>query len=478
MRENLETRESCNAVEASTATDAKTVFSRYSSRSKCLTEVFAKFAANSSPAMDKYEIARTLDDWLANVFGVSDTIAIYLKLFVLLVILAVFCALSWYISKRIIVVAINRIFLKTKAEWDDALVHRGVFNKLAHIVPGIIINVAAPYAFGDFPEWIPAVQIGTDIFIVVIIVWSVNSVLTSISDILSGVKALKDKPLNSYSQLAKVIVFLIGAVLIFSMLIGQSPLAFLGAMGAATAVILLIFRDAILGFVASIQMSVYDMIRVGDWVSMPKYEADGDVLAINLTTVKVQNWDKTITTVPAYAFIQDSFKNWRGMSESGGRRIKRAMHIKISSIKFCDGAMIDRYSRIALIRDYVAQRQQEIETYNAKHEVDQSELINGRRMTNVGVFRHYAESYLRANPKLNKEMTMMVRQLEPTEKGLPLEIYCFSSDKAWVNYEGIIADIFDHLLAAIPAFELEIFEAPTGRDFQSLAALSKAAQQG
>lgn len=416
---------------------------------------------------DQYNIALWLDEWLQKHLDIGNEVALYLKVGILSLALLIICFLAWYITKRIIVVTLNRIFLKTKVTWDDQLVEQGVFDKFAHIVPAIIVNIAAPYVFGDFPELIPTVKVATDIFIIAIVVWSVNSVVSSLVAIFSTVELLKDKPLTSYSQLVKIIVFLIGAVLIFSMLLGKSPLAFLGAMGAATAVILLIFKDAILGFVASIQMSVYDMIRVGDWVSMPKYEADGDVIAINLTTVMVQNWDKTITTIPAYAFIGDSFKNWRGMSNSGGRRIKRALNIKISSIRFCDEDMINRFKKFYHVKDYVAQREKEINDYNVEHNVDQSELINGRRMTNVGVFRNYARNYLAANPKLNQEMTLMVRQLDPTEKGLPLEIYCFSADKAWVNYEGIISDIFDHLFAAIPAFELEVFEAPTGTDFRS-----------
>lgn len=415
-----------------------------------------------------YNIGGWLDEWLVKNLAVDNEVAVYIKLLVLIISLVIISFVAWYGSKRIIVNSINRLFTRTKVTWDDEFVEQGVFIKLAHIVPAIIVNYAAPYVFGDFPEWIPTVNLVTDIYIIAIIVWSVNSVVSASVVIMSAVPALKDKPLGSYSQLLKIIVFLIGAVLIFSLLLGQSPIAFLGAMGAATAIILLIFKDAILGFVASIQMSAYDMIRVGDWVSLPKYDADGDVIAINLTTVQIQNWDKTITTVPAYAFISDSFKNWRGMSESGGRRIKRAIHIKISSIRFCDEELVNRFKKIQRVREYVEQREQEIRTYNETNKVDKSLLINGRHMTNIGVFRNYARNFLASNPNLNQEMTLMVRQLDPTEKGLPLEIYCFSANKNWVAYEGIISDIFDHLLAAIPEFDLEVFEAPTGKDFKSL----------
>ncbi len=422
---------------------------------------------------DQYNIALWLDHWLRDSAYFSEKGAAYTKLSILSLVLIILCTISWFLAKRLIVGAINKALLRTRVTWDDVLVEKRVFDKLAHIVPAIVINYGAPYVFGDFPEMIPTVVLITDIYIIAIVVWSVNSVLTSITKILGDTKAFRDKPLSSYSQLAKIIVYLIGGVLIFSLLLGQSPLAFLGAMGAATAIILLIFKDAILGFVASIQMSVYDMIRVGDWVSMPKYDADGDVIAINLTTVMVQNWDKTITTIPSYAFISDSFKNWRGMSESGGRRIKRSILIKISSVKFCDPDMVERFSKIELIQDFVQQRQTEIDRYNEEKKVNKSVLINGRHMTNVGVFRRYAQAYLAAHPKVNQEMTAMVRQLEPTEHGLPIEIYCFSADKAWVNYEGIQADIFDHLLAAIPAFDLQVFEDPSGADFSAFLSTAK-----
>lgn len=428
--------------------------------------------------MSDYNIAQWLDQWLLNELPINEQAAVYVKLLILVIALTIVSILAWHFTKRLMVRAINSFFMRTKAKWDDVFVKEGVFLKLAHIVPAIIVNFAAPYVFGDFPEWIPAVKTITDLYIIGVFVWSINSVISSSVAILSQVPALKDKPLGSYSQLIKVVVFLVGAVLMFSILLGQSPIAFLSAMGAATAIILLIFKDAILGFVASIQMSAYNMIRVGDWVSMPKYDADGDVIAINLTTVQIQNWDKTISTVPAYSFISDSFKNWRGMSESGGRRIKRSVNIKISSIRFCDAEMVKRFKKFHLVKDYVEQREKEIEQYNLNHAVDKSELINGRQMTNIGVFRNYARNYLAANPKLNQQMTLMVRQLQPTETGLPLEIYCFSANKEWVNYEGIISDIFDHLLAAIPAFDLVVFEAPTGQDFQALSTAQVNQQSG
>lgn len=418
-----------------------------------------------------YNIAIWLDKWLHQTLGMDHEAAIYLKAGILFVFMVVLGTLVWWITKKVVVSGINGIFLRTKATWDDVLVEKRVFDKLAHIGPALFVNFAAPYVLGDFPRLTPAVILTTDVFIIAVVVWSINSVFTSLNHILSEIESIKDKPWASYTQLAKIIVYIIGGVLIFSLLFGKSPFAILAGMGAFAAVLLLVFKDSILGFVASIQMSAYDMVRVGDWVSMPKYDADGDIIAINLATVKVQNWDRTITTIPTYAFISDSFKNWRGMAESGGRRIKRPLYIKMSTIKFCDEAMVKRFKKFHLITDYVASRQQEIDGFNASLGADKSELINGRHMTNIGVFRQYCLRYLSNNKNINQEMTTMVRHLEPTEKGLPIEIYCFSADKQWVNYEGIMADIFDHLMAAVPWFELEVFESPTGKDIRDAGAL-------
>lgn len=427
--------------------------------------------------MDKiektYDIALWLDEWLIEQMNVGADVAVYAKLFILIAALVLICATVWFLARKVILYVVEGFLLKTKVTWDDKLVENRVFGKLAHIVPALVVNYAAPYVFGDFDAIIPFVIRITDVFIIAVIAWSISSVLTSLKDIFEDIKQFKGKPIASYIQLAKIIVYFIGGVLILSFTFGKNPFYFLSAMGAMTAVILLIFKDTILGFVASIQISAYDMVRVGDWISMPKYEADGDVLSVNLNTVKVQNWDKTITTIPTYAFISDSFKNWRGMSDSGGRRIKRGIRIKISSIKFCDENMVNRMKKLHLISDYVAQREEEIKQFNATHKIDKSSLVNGRHLTNVGIFRVYAESYIKRHPKINTEMTTMVRQLEPTEKGLPLEVYCFSSDKEWVSYEGIISDIFDHLFAAIPEFDLDVFEAPTGKDFVSIASSAK-----
>jgi miniconductance mechanosensitive channel len=415
----------------------------------------------------QYNIALWLDKLLLE-NGVSENILSWVKLPILILGLIIICLLLFFITKKLVVNSIHRLFLKTKVTWDDVLVERKVFDKLAFLAPAILIIFAVPYIFGDFPKIIKYSIILSDVFIVGVIVWTVNSILSVFDEILSNSKLFKDKPITSYIQVAKILIYFMGGIMILSLVLGKSPFYFLGAMGAMTAILLLIFKDTILGFVASIQMSVYDMIRVGDWISMPKYEADGDVISINLNTVKVQNWDKTITTIPTYAFITDSFKNWRGMTDSGGRRIKRAIHIKMSSFKFCDEVMIEKFKHYRIIKDYIHSKEEEISLHNQKLSNKDFIPVNIRRLTNIGVFRIYAENYLRENQNINHEMTAMVRQLEPTSKGLPLEIYCFSKDKQWVNYEKITADIFDHLLTVIAEFELEVFEEPSGKDFSNL----------
>jgi miniconductance mechanosensitive channel len=269
-------------------------------------------------------------------------------------------------------------------------------------------------------------------------------------------------------QVVKIVVGIAVGIYIFSALMNRSPVVLLGGLGAMTAVLLLIFKDTILGFVASIQLTGNDMIRMGDWISMPKYGADGDVIDLTLTTVKVQNWDKTITTIPTYALVSQSFQNWRGMDESGGRRIKRALNIDMSSITFCTDEMVDRFRRFRILGNYIAEKEKEITAWNNTQSVSEEELVNGRRMTNVGTFRAYVTEYLRNHPMVKQDMTCMVRQLKPGEDGLPIEIYAFSSDQRWVQYEGIQADIFDHILAVLPQFGLRIFQNPTGADFRKL----------
>ncbi|MGO4906392.1 mechanosensitive ion channel family protein [Flavobacterium sp. W20_MBD1_R3] len=415
-----------------------------------------------------YNIALWLDKWFIEDFGIDAVPALYLKLLTLIFVLFTISFLSWYFTKIVIVRSVHKIFLKTKVAWDDILIDKRVFEQISYLVPAFIVVLISPYIFGDFPILIGYVIILTNIFIIMVLIRVAITLLSVFDEVLSQTIILKDKPITSYVQVLKIIVYFIGGILVLSLILGKSPFYFLGAMGAMTAILLLIFKDTILGFVASIQMSVYDMVRVGDWISMPKYDADGDVMSINLNTVKVQNWDQTITSIPTYAFITDSFKNWRGMNDSGGRRIKRAIYLKVSSFQFCDEEMLSQFKKYKLIQDYITKTGNDVQKFNA--EISDSEIVsvNTRRLTNIGVFRIYAEKYITAHPDINKDMIIMVRQLESTSKGLPLEIYCFSSEKEWLKYENIISDIFDHLFTITSEFELEVFEEPTGNDFRNM----------
>ena len=366
--------------------------------------------------------------------------------------------------RRVLLYFIIRAIRKTSTHFDDYLLRNKVVNYFMHIVTIIIAKQSLPLIFVGFPQVTQWTVKIADMFLIINVGLFVNAVFKSIKDWLKSKKAFEDKPLESYIQVLTILIFFVCGILIFSLWTGKSPYKFLISLGAASAVLMLIFKDTILGFVASVQVSANDMVRVGDWVEMPKYGADGDVLSINLNTVKIRNFDRTITTVPTYAFISDSFKNWRGMQESGGRRIKRAIHLKMSSFRFLDADDIERFKKYRLIRDYIIEREKEIELYNQSIDAE-SIPVNIRRMSNVGVFRVYAEAYLRENKRIHKDMTVMVRQLSPTPQGLPMEIYCFTNDVRWVNYEKIVADIFDHLMTIVPEFGLKIFEEPSGDDF-------------
>ncbi len=408
-----------------------------------------------------------LTNWIIGL-GVKETYALYLKLVILLFILFIISYLTNLIVKKILIRSIHSVIKKTKTIWDDALVKNRVFISLSHIAPAIIISLTIPYIFKDFAGVIPYILRIVNAYISIVLIIVIINFLNTLKYYSENTKLFKDNPLDSYFQLAKIAIYIIGSIIVLSFLLNKSPLYFFSALGAMTVVLLLIFKDTIMGFVASIQLSANDMIRIGDWVSMPKYGADGDVIKMNLTTIKIQNWDKTITTIPTYAFISDSFKNWRGMSESGGRRIKRSLNIKVSSIKFCTLELLERFKKFQLIKNYIEEKSNKIEEFNKENKIDKSHLINGRHLTNIGVFRVYVESYVKNNPNINLNMTCMVRQLPSTEKGLPIEIYTFSNRQEWVIYEGIMSDMFDHLIAAVPEFELEIFQNPTGTDFRKL----------
>lgn len=375
-----------------------------------------------------------------------------------------------YIAKRIVVAGLHQWTSRTTSRWDDRLDERRVFHRLSHLAPAIVIYHFAPLVLGAHPAWVAAVQRGCQIYMLAAGAWAVSSLLNAIEDIASATPVGRNLPVKSFVQVAKIVLFGLLAIGVLSLVIGQSPLLLFSGLGAMTAVLMLVFKDPILGFVAGIQLSANQMVAVGDWIEMPKYGADGDVIEVALTTVKVQNWDKTITTIPTYALISESFKNWRGMQESGGRRIKRAIRLDMTSVRFCDDEMLARFSRIQYMKDYLATKRAEVEAWNREHDVDPSSPVNGRKLTNLGTFRAYVSAYLRNHPMVHQDMTFLVRHLEPTEHGLPLEIYVFSRDQVWANYEAIQADIFDHLLAALPAFDLRVHQSPTGSDVREAVA--------
>jgi miniconductance mechanosensitive channel len=404
--------------------------------------------------------------WLGET-GASPQTCYFLEHLILGLGLILVVAIIDYISRNIILNIVARYAKRSNNPYDDILVEMRVFKHLAHVVPALVAKEGLTFVFQDYATLISPLQKLVDIYIIIAIIFFVQAVLRAIKTLLLNSEDFKDKPIGSYTQLLNIINYLVGILFIVSHVTDKPLWTLLTAFGALSALIILTFRDTILGLVASIQISGNDIVRIDDWIEVPKYGADGHVVEINLTTIKVKNWDNTVTTIPTYVLINDAFKNWRGMEESEGRRMKRSVNIKISSIKFCTPEILEHFKKIDLIRDYVTQKESEINQYNATHKINKSVLANGRNLTNVGIFREYLSNYIQKHPKVNKELIMMVRQLPPTDKGLPLEIYCFTLDKEWVDHETIAADIFDHVLATIPSFDLEIFEGPTGKDFQA-----------
>lgn len=410
------------------------------------------------------EVFQQWFDTLLSDAGVAPDWISFFSMLIGLAILMAVAVFTYLVIKHFLIRFLNAFFRKTSFKWDDVLADRNTFNNLAHIIPAIIVRIAIPKLFVDYPQVQPfMIKVG-DVYILIAATLIIISFVKAVEYILSQSPVFANKPLASYFQLLRIVIYIAIFITILSVLLGKSPMYFLTAFGAMTAIILLIFKDTILGLVASVQISANDVVRVGDWVEMPKYNADGDVIAINLNTVKVRNWDKTITAIPTFYFITDSFKNWRGMQESGGRRIKRSILFNVQTVKFVNPETRERFKQYSLIAEYVSERQNEIEVYNTENGVDTSQLINGRRMTNIGVFRIYVENYLKQHKGIQQEMTMLVRQLPSDDRGLPIEIYCFTNTTSWLEYETIQSDIFDHLFAAASWFELELYQQPAGSD--------------
>ncbi len=379
-----------------------------------------------------------------------------------LISIVVLAWLSSWVINGLFNTRLRKILNKSNNAFDDELYKHGFFRRLGHIIPAIVIYVLSQI-FIEQPSLLVFLQKSAVVYLLIATVMASSALLNTIEDSYNASNLAKKAPITGFIQVGKLFIVIIAGLLIISNLMDKSPLLLLSGLGAITAILLLLFRDTILGFVAGIQIAANRMVNTGDWIEMPKYGADGEVLQVGLTTVKVQNWDKTVSTIPTYTLISDSVKNWRGMSESGGRRIKRSLNIDIQSIQFCDQEMLNEFSNIRYIKSYIQTKLEELQRFRSEQQIDETDLINSRRLTNIGTLRAYMQAYLTNHPLINQEMTLMVRQMPSTEMGVPLEIYCFCKDKNWVNYEGVQSDIFDHLLAILPAFRLRAYQRVSDR---------------
>jgi miniconductance mechanosensitive channel len=404
-------------------------------------------------------------EWFAGL-GLTETQEAFVVPAALLVGVFLIALLAYFLAKTIIVKAVARFAERTTTQWDNILVKRKVFVHLAYLAPVLVIWFSSAVITSN-PTAAALIRRVCEACMIVLALMAVTALLGAIEEIYSHFKIATRVPIKGYIQVVRILLAIAGTIFMLSVTMDKSPWIFLSGMGALGAILLLIFKDPIMGLVAGVQLVSNDMVRKGDWIQMPKYGADGDVIEIALTTLKVCNWDKTITTIPTIALISDSFINWRGMEESGGRRIKRSILIDINSIRFSTPQMIEKFSRIHLLKDYITQKQQELTAYNDAQGVDDSVTVNGRRMTNIGTFRAYLVAYLRQHPKIHQEMTFLIRQLPSTVTGVPIEIYVFSNDQGWVNYEAIQSDIFDHLFGCLSEFELRAFQQPSGYEIRA-----------
>ncbi|KAA0546327.1 mechanosensitive ion channel [Bacillus sp. BGMRC 2118] len=395
----------------------------------------------------------------------APTVAKYLSITIMVILIGIICIIANFITKKVVIRLISHYLTKSKFPRATMVLEGKVFQKLSHIVPAIIIY----YFSASLPDYQLMIEKGAITYIIIVALMVVHALLKTVTAIYQTYEISKTKPIKGYVQVVNIIVLTLGGILVISNLLGESPLILLSGIGALSAVLMLVFKDSLLGLVAGIQLAANDMVRVGDWIEMPKYGADGNIIDISLNTVMVQNFDKTITSVPSYALISDSFINWRGMESSGGRRIKRSILIDTTSISFCSGTMLEKCRHIHYLKDYMVMKENEIAEYNAKFDSFENHRVNGRSLTNVGIFRAYMHQYLKSHPAINQNMTLLVRQLPPGEHGLPIEIYAFTKDTRWAVYEDVQSDIFDHLLAVAGEFELKVFQNPSGNDLKNLA---------
>lgn len=407
-------------------------------------------------------IDKLLIDW-----GVSPQTADWMDQFIAFALVLVIAFAADMICRKILLKAIAQLVQKTKATWDDIMFDRNVMVHLSRMVAPVVIYLFIPIAFAQTDSvTLSFIRRLCYIYIIFSFLLFVNSFLKAAYTVYSEKESMRDRPLKGLLQTLQVSLWSIGLIVVVAELLGKSPLSLLAGLGASAAVLMLVFKDSIMGFVSGVQLSANDMLKVGDWIAMPKYGADGTVIEVTLNTVKVRNWDNTITTIPPYLLVSDSFQNWRGMRESGGRRVKRSINIDMTSVRFCTPQMLEKYRKIDLLKDYIDQTEAEVRAYNEQNGIDNVVLVNGRRQTNLGVFRAYLTAYLKSLPVVNKDLNCMVRHLQPTDHGLPVELYFFSTIKDWIPYEGVQADVFDHVLAIIPEFDLRVFQSPSGADLR------------
>lgn len=415
------------------------------------------------------ELLNNIDEILI-AWGMNPQTAGWADQFIAFALVLVLAFAADFICRKVLLRAIARLVQKTKATWDDILFDRRVMVYLSHMVAPVVIYLLLPVAFAQTDSvTLNFIRRLCFIYIIFSFLFFINAFLKAAYTVYSAKESMRDRPLKGLLQTLQVSLWLIGIIVIVAELLGKSPYSLLAGLGASAAVLMLVFKDSIMGFVSGVQLSANDMLKVGDWITMPKYGADGTVIEVTLNTVKVRNWDNTITTIPPYLLVSDSFQNWRGMRESGGRRVKRSINIDMTSVRFCTPEMLEKYRKIQLLKDYIDRTEAVVEAYNAENGIDNEVLVNGRRQTNLGVFRAYLTAYLKSLPVVNKELNCMVRHLQPTDHGLPVELYFFSTIKEWIPYEGVQADVFDHVLAIIPEFGLRVFQSPSGADLQRLA---------
>lgn len=408
-----------------------------------------------------------LKNWLIEL-GVNSQWAEYLKILIAVVVVFIISYVTNYIAKKFIHVVVSRIVKRTNFTWDDILLKNKVFYRFSHIVPALIIYSSSKIVLEGYPEWIIIIKSMVYIYLIVMAMLIFSAFLKSLNEIYMQMPSSKDRPIKGFLQVVNIFNYATGSILILSIILDKDPVYFLTGIGAIAAVLLLVFKDTLLGLVAGIQLSANDMVKLGDWIVMPSKNADGIVVEITLHTVKVENWDKTICMIPSYSMVSESFVNYRGLEQSKARRIKRSLFIDINTVRFLTLDEIEQLKNILLIQDYLTTKLKEIEEYNKDKPFNIQQPINGRWLTNIGTFRIYALEYIKSLPYIRKDLTILVRQLQPTENGIPLEIYAFSSIIEWENFEKIQSDIFDHLMAVIPIFNLKIYQNPTGNDFAKL----------